>query len=158
MAKAKGFPTWDMTWAWDTEVRTLKSGFRFQGIVGTHVVWGRFADQIFPDGLLSGLNRAAEMVETYMKANRPWTDRTGDARRGLWSKAWRDGKVFVLAMGHGVHYGIWLEHMQNGRFAIVIPTRSVFAPRLPGIVWGEIDLELRGRGSKFRHRSTGRFV
>lgn len=60
--------------------------------------------------------------ESYAKANRPWTDRTGDARRRLngFPERIQDGARICIA--HGVDYGIWLEIAHEKRYAILEPT------------------------------------
>jgi len=68
------------------------------------------------------LRYQAARSETWMRTNASWTDRTGNARNGLHAtvdKLSEDSWLLVLA--HSVSYGIWLEVMQSGRFAIVRP-------------------------------------
>lgn len=63
--------------------------------------------------------RAASM----MRANAPWTDRTGNARAGL--KAVHESEPMVehrLVLLHSMPYGIWLEVRWSGRYAIIAPT------------------------------------
>ena len=59
----------------------------------------------------------ANEFEKYMKANAPWTDRTGNARRGLKAQATQSRKAFV--------YGVYLEYAMGRRFAIIQPTIDV---------------------------------
>lgn len=62
----------------------------------------------------------------YARQNAPWTDRTGNARQGLFTRV--DGSfsggrgTASLTIGHGVPYGIFLESRWSGRYAIVGPT------------------------------------
>lgn len=59
----------------------------------------------------------------YMKENASWTDRTGAARVGLHgvaSKPQRD--KYEIVFSHTVHYGIWLEIANSGRYQIIMPT------------------------------------
>ncbi len=77
-------------------------------------------------------NSKTSEFEEYMKANAPWTDRTGDARRGLkatvsWSKA---GYVSTMELSHSVYYGVYLELSMEKRFAIIEPTVRVKGPDL----------------------------
>jgi len=72
---------------------------------------------------------AAE-AEQYAKENRPWTDRTGDARR-LLKGAVIDGDGFIgIRLMHRVEYGKRLETANDGKYAILKPTienlRSAF--------------------------------
>lgn len=60
--------------------------------------------------------------EATMKAKAPWRDHTGNARRGLWAEAERNGKNVHFELGHTADYGIYLEENNEKRFAIVEPT------------------------------------
>lgn len=51
----------------------------------------------------------------------PWTDRTGDARRSLFGRAFRLAMGAVIVVGHGVHYGIYLERRWGGKWAAIMP-------------------------------------
>lgn len=64
----------------------------------------------------------APMLERYAKANRPWQDRTGNARRGLHSKVVVTTKDIAIQLHHGVHYGLYLELSRAGKYAILRPT------------------------------------
>lgn len=64
----------------------------------------------------------AKKFENYAKINRPWTDRTGQARQRLvgWVETFSD-KVRIH-IGHGVDYGVYLELCNEKRYAILQPT------------------------------------
>lgn len=64
---------------------------------------------------------AAE-AEQRAKESRPWTDRTGDARRLLKGKVIDDGEALGVALCHRVEYGKWLETANDGKYAILKPT------------------------------------
>lgn len=68
------------------------------------------------------LDLFAPMVESYAKANKPWTDRTGNARQTLFSVTDVAHDVVKLYLSHGMEYGKWLELCNSGRYAIVMPT------------------------------------
>lgn len=72
-------------------------------------------------------------VETHMKHNAPWTDRTTNARNGLAARAAKLGRgVFAIILSHAVDYGIYLEagteHMRAR--PIINPTINLYAPRV----------------------------
>jgi len=72
-------------------------------------------------------------IEAYMKVNAPWTDRTGNARSGLFAKAGHQkGQRHWIDLGHRVPYGIWLEIRFGGRYAIVLPSLILFGPKIMG--------------------------
>jgi len=64
----------------------------------------------------------AGRMEAYAKRNAPWTDRTGNARNGLWGAAGTDGREVWIRVGHTVEYGKWLELAHDGKYAILGPT------------------------------------
>lgn len=69
------------------------------------------------------MQEEAEELEQYMKDNRPWTDRTGNARAGLKARLYDSGSnYFEIALSHSVDYGIYLEFYMGRRFAIIQPT------------------------------------
>lgn len=72
------------------------------------------------------LEVAARSLE-YAKANAPWTDRTGDARRGLNVAVENDSDSLIMSLYHTVDYGLWLEVIENGQFAIIMPTLQGYA-------------------------------
>lgn len=64
----------------------------------------------------------AKVLEGYAKENRPWTDRTGDARKRLTGSTEPYETGIKIVLSHGVNYGIWLELAHEKRFAILEPT------------------------------------
>lgn len=65
---------------------------------------------------------AALSLQNYMKQNRPWTDRTGQARQRLTAHVETVPKGYQIVLSHGVDYGVWLELAHEKRFAIIHPT------------------------------------
>jgi hypothetical protein len=95
----------------------------------------------------------AEHVEDWEKANHLWQNQTGAAERGLHCSVEVDGiaQRIRLINTHGVAYGMYLEQMQFGRYAILLTALRTFqfpilaeaarrireeAPRLRGSVSG----------------------
>lgn len=70
-------------------------------------------------------------LEAYAKSNRPWTDRTGEARKKLKgdSEKISDEKV-RCAISHGVDYGIFLEMCNERKYAILEPTIEAVSPKV----------------------------
>jgi uncharacterized membrane protein YgcG len=67
----------------------------------------------------------AIQAQAEMKQDAPWTDRTGNARRGLFAQAVQINVSLIriyLSHGPDIDYGKWLELRHGGRFAIVEPT------------------------------------
>lgn len=85
------------------------------------------------------LERNEAVAQNYMRMNAPWTDRTGNARQGLFAQAYatagsgqrgRDasGRFTTgrgehgLVMYHTMPYGVFLEVRFSGRDEIIMPT------------------------------------
>jgi hypothetical protein len=81
-------------------------------------------------GVLALANSYAPEIEAWMKENAAWTDRTGNARQTLWAEVLDMGERIVLAFGHGMDYGTFLELDYGGRYAIVTPALDRFGPLL----------------------------
>lgn len=84
----------------------------------------------------------AEDLERYMKANRPWHDRTGAARAGLSARVTssRMNYVQTIALAHGVPYGIYLEQAMEKRFAIIEPTIRIKGPEIVNDLQGKLGM------------------
>ncbi len=73
---------------------------------------------------------AAEM-ETSAKQNAPWTDRTGNARRTLAGFVRQTGEdTLLIGIAGHMSYSPKLELYYNGRYAILLPTVDLYAPRI----------------------------
>lgn len=62
-------------------------------------------------------------AETYMRTHASWTDRTGNARAGLFAQ--HDSEPMVehsLTLYHTMPYGYWLEVRWSGKYAIIGPS------------------------------------
>ena len=69
-------------------------------------------------------------VQDHMRTTAPWTDRTGNARQGLFAKAYKEpGHVGIVAY-HTMPYGIWLEVKNEGQYAVITPTIPVEGARI----------------------------
>lgn len=79
----------------------------------------------------------AQEILDYAKSNAPWGDRTGDARHLLDVDVSQEGESVIIQLYHQVDYGLWLEVIQNGRFAIIMPTLERFAGKVIEISGGE---------------------
>jgi hypothetical protein len=66
---------------------------------------------------------AADM-ENYGKQNRPWQDRTGNARASIAGVSKLDGDILSVTILIGVYYGIFLELANAGKYRIILPTRD----------------------------------
>jgi hypothetical protein len=88
--------------------------------------WG---DRMLDDTVGRAESQAGE-IEAWMKQNAPWQDDTGAARETLSAVVENRSRTgFSLRMSHGVEYGIYLERMQAGRFAILGPALAYWGSR-----------------------------
>ena len=62
---------------------------------------------------------SAKTVESYAKANRRWTDRTGHARQRLTGYVEEQQDKVIIYVSHGVNYGIYLELAHEKKYAIL---------------------------------------
>ena len=92
------------------------------------IVWfdGPEWDEVVEDHF----NTAANQLEQIARDKAPWADRTGDAREGLTTEVENDNGEVVLTLFHTVEHGLWLEVIQNGRFATIMPTLEQEGPRI----------------------------
>ena len=75
-------------------------------------------------------NTEAKRLESHMKQNRPWTDRTGLAKQRLNTSVSTINKNAIrITLAHGVEYGIWLELANNENYAIIKPTMMLEGPK-----------------------------
>lgn len=109
-------------------------GFAWQGLESVNDNLIAF-DKTLHQNIKQAVERLADEMVEYAKANAPWNDRTGDARQGLQSAVvWQDEDHFTILLGHGaeIYYGVWLEVRWGGKFAIILPTIEHFMPQIPG--------------------------
>ena len=65
----------------------------------------------------------AMKLQGYMQRKRPWTDRTGEAKRRLSATVSTPNEHLVrITLSHGVDYGKWLELAHGAKYAIIKPT------------------------------------
>lgn len=72
----------------------------------------------------------APQIEAAAKQDAAWTDRTGNARQGLFTTIRKNGKSVSLYLSHAMDYGMWLELRHHGRYAIIMRTLSSFYPKI----------------------------
>ena len=81
--------------------------------------------------ILAIMTQEASKLEQYMKANRPWTDRTGAAKAGLIAQvSYENDDELQIYLSHSVYYGVYLEYAMEKRFAIIYPTILTQGPEV----------------------------
>ena len=84
-------------------------------------------------------DRYSKKIEAWMRANAVWTDRTGDARASLRAEVIDiTGKAVLILLRHGVDYGVYLETVAGGSYAILGRTLDTWAP----VIWRDLQVEL----------------
>lgn len=102
--------------------------------------------------LLPKIDAAVDLVfdryvpesETYARVNAPWTDRTGNARNGLFAQ--HDAEHMVrheLTIYGTMPYTFWLEVKWSGKYAIIGPTMVHIAPLMAGDLASAIKRAVR---------------
>lgn len=68
----------------------------------------------------------AQRSQDWMRQHAPWTDRTANARQGLFSRDTSVPNKYRVTMYHTVPYGIFLEVRWDGRYQVIMPTVKRF--------------------------------
>lgn len=68
------------------------------------------------------MGQFAAKLENQAKNNRPWTDRTGNARRSIEGSSEVGRDYIKVALCIGVDYGKYLELSNGGKYRIILPT------------------------------------
>lgn len=108
-----------------------RSGFEWT--VSPEEAFDALVEQYIADvrvGVEAIAQRWAPDIETWMKRNAPWTDRTGNARQTLNTEVLNLTNEIAVLMDHGVEYGIFLELAHGGKYEIIGPALDEFAPRI----------------------------
>lgn|SRR5699024_310109 len=71
---------------------------------------------------------SSKKMEGYAKVNRPWTDRTSNAKNSIQGKYHWKRKDLVITLSGNVDYFVFLELAMGKRFAILKPTVDRFGP------------------------------
>lgn len=93
----------------------------------------------------AAFEEAKDDIVSEAQRNAPWADRTGDAREGLEATVKNEKGEVVLYLYHTVEYGLWLEVIQSGRFATIMPTLERMGPTLMKRAEAEIANARSGR-------------
>lgn len=91
------------------------------------------------------IENSATEVEEAARRNAPWADITGNARAGLSANVENNNGEIILTLYHTVEYGLWLEVIQNGAFATILPTLEREAPSILNRAAREVATARRGR-------------
>jgi len=73
----------------------------------------------------------AKQAEAKAKIDRPWKDRTANARQGLkGGVAWQDIVLLIIYLAHSVDYGPYLELAHDGKYQIIEKTLNSYRTEL----------------------------
>lgn len=76
----------------------------------------------------------ATQMANSARHNAPWTDRSGNARSGIFGTSEHDASrhVVVIYLSHGpaIDYGVFLELAHGSRFAIIMRTIEAHLPEI----------------------------
>lgn len=81
-------------------------------------------------GVSAILKYEATEGQNFMRTNAQWTDQTGNARQGLFGRAYTEGaagggvarkSAYVIVLYHTMPYGVFLETRWSGKYRIIEP-------------------------------------
>ena len=85
----------------------------------------RYGDRVLV-AVAAVAQRVATEMQNQAKADAPWTDRTGNARTGIFGTSEADfaARVVTIYLSHGatIDYGIWLELAHSGTYGVIMRT------------------------------------
>lgn len=102
----------------------------------------KFADEKLKKGLqqysvkfgavvLMYASTKAQYLDTKLKVDRKWTDRTGMAKSQLKARVSRPSNSIIrITCSHGVDYGIYLELCNSKKYAVIAPTIQTESPKI----------------------------
>ena len=93
-----------------------------KGEIGAMKIKMRNIDEKAKTAIAAIVDRQGAIGEGRMKTGAPWSDITGAARNGLHVNAQHSPGGHSLTFAHSVHYGIWLEVKNSGKYEIIMPT------------------------------------
>lgn len=110
----------------------------------TGLIWVRSPNLLqnalkeYGDRALVAIQAVAQYTATVMqndaRSNAAWTDRTGNARAGLFGTAEADfgQKIVTIYLSHGatIDYGVYLELAHGGRYAVIMRTMEAHLDEL----------------------------
>jgi len=100
------------------------------GFVVTDGISAWFEGPEWDQVIANSMDMSGNELEDLARVNAGWEDRTGQARAGIRHGVENNNGVIVLTLYHTVEYGLWLETIQNGRFATLMPTLEQNARRV----------------------------
>lgn len=95
--------------------------------------------------VMEAMEEGAVELESYAQYNAPWSDITGEARGGLTAELYDEAGEIIIELYHTAPHGYWLELIQDGRFAIIMPTLEALGPEIIRRASGKV-LDTSGAG------------
>lgn len=99
------------------------------------------ATAFLTDNIEDELRSVVDQMVADAQENAPWSDNTGDARRGLNATIEDADDVWTVTLAHEVDYGQWLETIQSGQYAIIMPTIEAWADDIQRVIGGSLTME-----------------
>ncbi|WP_460357172.1 hypothetical protein [Mycobacterium sp. ZZG] len=77
------------------------------------------------------MDAESDYATAYLKAHAPWRDNSGAARAGLSATVSDLGRgSYELLLSYSVHYGIFLETKESGKYAVITPAMRIIGQKL----------------------------
>lgn len=81
------------------------------------------------------LEAVGRKAVAFAVSNHPWTNRTGEAERGLSYEVIRTGDAILITLFHRAPHGIWLETRWAGKWGVL--------PKAMTSVYGDVMLAVQ---------------
>ncbi len=105
--------------------------------------------KVIKAALLVG-EKNGQAMQNYARRNAPWTDRTGNARAGLFYVVKQEPGRVTIYLCHSVDYGVYLELAHGGRLEIIWPTILLAIERIRKDLTAAIGGRQLRKGASYR--------
>jgi hypothetical protein len=114
----------------------MSATVQWRGVPQMQANCGVYAGKVV-QAVTAVLEHFQPIFEQYSKTNATWTDRTGNARQGLYTDVQELARDVVgLFLAHGMQYGIFLESRFSGRYQILWPTIQAHLQQISNMLRG----------------------
>lgn len=73
---------------------------------------------------------ASGKMQRRAKLDKPWVDRTGNAKNSIQPECYWRGNTLMIGVGGNMNYSVYLEFKNDNRFAVLYPTLEKMTPEI----------------------------
>jgi hypothetical protein len=70
------------------------------------------------------------LIETWMKQNHKWDDRTGNLTQSIYADAERMVHGAAVVFGHNMEYSVFIELANQGKYGILFEALDYWSPKI----------------------------